>query len=98
VHFAGPVHALVKALCSPTCLDVWVATTHCVRHDVDDDATDAQGVAGWHEEWRAYCTTTAASLQAWLQADTDDMAIMQVSHVTDKPWCAMMCLPGFLMQ
>ena len=40
--------------------------------------TDEQGVADWQAEWGAYCSTTISSLQAWLQSDSDDMAIMQV--------------------
>ena len=39
---------------------------------------DEQGVADWQAERRAYCSTTMSSLQAWLQSDSDDMAIMQV--------------------
>ncbi|KAL0026054.1 hypothetical protein WJX79_005633 [Trebouxia sp. C0005] len=40
-------------------------------------SSDEQGVADWQAEWRAYCSTTMSSLQAWLQSDSDDMAIMQ---------------------
>ena len=45
---------------------------------------DGQGVADWQAEWGAYCSTTMSSLQAWLQSDSDDMAIMRVRANTHK--------------
>lgn len=57
----------------------------------------------WHNEWHQYCKSATASLQAWLQQDSDDMAIMQVGvcvHVCVSVcvcvcFCVCMCLCVF---
>ncbi|DBA81543.1 TPA: hypothetical protein ACH3X1_007317 [Trebouxia sp. C0004] len=49
----------------------------CIDSVPHSTSSDEQGEADWQVEWRAYCSSTMSSLQAWLQSDSDDMAIMQ---------------------
>lgn len=50
----------------------------------------------WRSDWHQYCKSATASLQAWLQQDSEDMAIMQVGACV-RGWvrvrvCLSVCL------
>ncbi|KAL0051080.1 hypothetical protein WJX82_001507 [Trebouxia sp. C0006] len=57
----------------------------CMDSVPHSTSSDEQGVADWQAEWGAYCSTTMSSLQAWLQSDSDAMAIMQEDMQGSQP-------------